>query len=281
MSFANPTRTRQWPTTLATAVVLIFLLLPTLIIIPLSLGTEKFLQFPPRAISLQWYKAYFEDEQWLRATTLSLMVAASATILSVLVTLPACLGLARRDFTGAGLLRAAMLAPMILPHIVIAVGLYISFAKIGLSGTTIGLVAAMTILCVPFLYLTLSAAIGELDPSLGMAAASLGATTFTSFRLVSLPLLAPAIVAGMAFAFINALDEAVVSNFLSGSTSKTLMKKMFEDIDFDVSPVIAAVSTMILAGSLALIGFARIYGRLRSQRAANQTVDQRFGNGAA
>jgi mannopine transport system permease protein len=85
---------------------------------------------------------------------------------------------------------------------------------------------------------------------------------------VTFPLLLPAVLAGMAFAFITSLDEAVVSNFLSSSTSKTLMKKMFEDIDFDVSPIIAAVSTLIILATLALVGLAKLVETLRSRSMA-------------
>ncbi len=266
---ASPSRSvgaTTWPVTLATVLVLIFLLLPTLIVIPVSFGSQKYLQFPPEQWSLTWYRAFFADREWLAATRLSIMVAGLSTILATLVAVPATLAFARGRLMGQGLARALILAPMILPHIVVAVGMYIAFSRWNLIGTLPGFVVAHAILTLPFLFLTLSAAISKLDPSLELAAASLGAGRVAAFRYITLPLLMPAIAGGMAFAFITSLDEATVSNFLSSSTSKTLMKKMFEDIDFDVSPIVAAVSTLIIVGSLLLIGAAQLV-RHASQRA--------------
>lgn len=252
-------------TTIVTALVLVFLLLPTVIVIPVSFGSERYLQFPPQEWSIVWYKAYFADREWMDATKTSLIAATLATIVATLVAIPVTLAFARGRFPGKGLLKGLILAPMILPHIVIAVAAYIAFSRWGLLGTIPGFVAALSVLALPFVFLTLSAAISKLDPNLEMAAASLGATRWSAFWHITLPLLLPAILGGMAFAFITSLDEAVVSNFLSSSTNKSLMKKMFEDIDFDISPIVAAVSTLIVVGSLALIGISQLF-RLRSVR---------------
>lgn len=251
-----------------TVIVVLFLLLPTIIVIPVSFGSQKYLQFPPKEWSLTWYRAYFVDSEWIEATKLSVMVAALATLLATSVALPLTLAMARGRLPGSGVVKALILAPMILPHIVTAVGLYIAFARWGLTGTLTGFVLAMAVLALPYLFLTLSAAVSKLDPAIDRAAASLGASRVATFRHVTLPLLLPAIFAGMAFAFISALDEAVVSNFLSSSISKTLMKKMFEDIDFDVSPIIAAVSTLIILATLALVGLAQLVRFLQSRRNA-------------
>ena len=252
--------------TLVTVCVVIFLLLPTIIVIPVSFGTEKYLQFPPKEWSLTWYRAFFADREWMEATRLSVVVAALATLVATLLALPLTLVFARGKLPASGTVRALVLAPMILPHIVTAVGLYITFARWGLTGTVFGFVVAMAVLALPFLFLTLSAAASKLDPGLDMAAASLGASRFATFRLVTFPLLLPAIMAGMSFAFITSLDEAVVSNFLSSSISKTLMKKMFEDIDFDVSPIIAAVSTLIILATFVLVGLAQMVRMIQMRR---------------
>jgi mannopine transport system permease protein len=249
-----------------TVFVVVFLLLPTIIVIPVSFGSEKYLQFPPKEWSLTWYRAFFADREWMEATRLSVIVAGLATLLATLLALPLTLVFARGKLPASGAVKALVLAPMILPHIVTAVGLYITFARWGLTGTVFGFVMAMSVLALPFLFLTLSAAVSKLDPALDMAAASLGATRFATFRLVTFPLLLPAILAGMAFAFITSLDEAVVSNFLSSSISKTLMKKMFEDIDFDVSPIIAAVSTLIILATFGLVGIAQLVRTIQARR---------------
>jgi mannopine transport system permease protein len=267
--YMNAAMLRKWRPGFAvvmTTFVLVFLLIPTIIVIPVSFGSEKYLQFPPKDWSLTWYRAYFADTEWMEATKLSVIVAFFATALAACIALPLSLALVRGRIPAAGAVKALVLAPMILPHIVTAVGLYITFARWNLTGTVTGFVLAMAILCLPYLFLTLSAAVSQLEPSLDMAAASLGANRLTTFRLVTLPLLLPAILAGMAFAFITALDEAVVSNFLSSSISKTLMKKMFEDIDFDVSPIIAAVSTLIIVATLSVVGLMQLIRLVRLRR---------------
>ena len=272
MSFQNPTRdptrARTWPTTVVAALVLAFLLIPTVIVVPVSFGSEKYLQFPPKTWSWTWYRAYFADQEWMDATRLSLGVAGLATILATLVALPATLAFERGRLPGRGIMRSLVLAPMILPHIVIAVAMYIAFSRWNLVGQLSGFVMAMAVLCLPYLFLTLSAAVTKLDPSLEMAASNLGATRWQAFWHITLPLLLPAVAGGMAFAFITSLDEAVVSSFLSSSTAKTLMKKMFEDIDFDVSPIVAAVSTLIIVGTLGLIGLSQLVRLARGKAKA-------------
>lgn len=249
-----------------TGCVLLFLLLPTLLVIPVSLGSEKYLTFPPAHLSFKWYAAYFSDPEWMQATRLSLLVASVATVISTLVAVPATLAFGRGRLPMGSALRSLMLAPMILPHIVIAVALYITFSRWNLVGSVTGFVVAHSVLCVPFLFLTLSSAVAKLDPSLELAAMSLGASRLAVFRHVTLPILMPSIAGGMAFAFITSLDEAVVSIFLSSSTQKVIAKKMFEDIDFDLSPIIAAVSTMILLASLTLIGLTLVWRMARTTR---------------
>lgn len=249
-----------------TGLVLVFLLIPTLLVIPVSLGSEKYLTFPPTNISFKWYAAYFSDPEWMHATQLSLVVASLATIISTLVAVPATLAFGRGRLPMGSGLRALMLAPMILPHIVIAVAMYITFSRWNLVGSVTGFVVAHSVLCVPFLFLTLSSAVAKLDPSLELAAMSLGASRLSVFRHITLPILWPSIAGGMAFAFITSLDEAVVSIFLSSSTQKVIAKKMFEDIDFDLSPIIAAVSTMILLASLTVIGAMLLWRRFRTPK---------------
>jgi mannopine transport system permease protein len=267
MAQENPTKARIWPTTLVSTIVLAFLLLPTIIVIPVSFGREKYLTFPPKHWSLNWYAAYFSDPEWMSATKLSLLVALLATIVSTAVAVPATLAFGRGRVPGQTALRPLMIAPMILPHIIIAVALYITFSRWNIVGSIGAFVVAHSVLCLPFLFLTLSSAVSKLDPSLEMAAANLGASRWSAFRHVTLPLLTPAISGGMAFAFITSLDEAVVSIFLSSSTAKLLTKKMFEDIDFDVSPTVAAVSTLIVVVSFALIGLSQLVRIARTRKA--------------
>ena len=245
--------------------VFLFLLLPTIVVIPASFSATKYFSFPPAPWSVRWYETYFRDAGWLSATSFSLEVAVLATIASLVLGTLASLALVRSQLPGKSAIRAIVLAPMIVPHIVIAVAMYLVYMRWNLVGTLPGFVLAHTVVCVPLVVINVSAGLNKMDPSLEMAAASLGANRVTAFRWITLPLLAPSVATAAAFAFITSLDEAVISYFLSDSQGKTLTRKMFEDIDFDLSPIIAVVSTLIILVSVALMGSIELL-RVRSAR---------------
>lgn len=244
--------------------ILMFLMVPIIIAIPMSLGSERFLQFPPRGLTLKWYGEFFSDAEWRAATVFSLQVAVLTTVLSVIIGTMAAVALTRGSLGGKKILTAVMLAPLIVPHIVLGVALYLSFTPLGLSGNVTGLVLSHTALAVPFVVLTVSASLYRVDRSLEMAAMNLGADRFTAFRLVTLPLVKPAVAVGAVFAFLTSFDEAIVSFFMSGVSNKTLTRKLFENIDFDISPLIPAVSTVLMLISLLLMGGATLFRRRAS-----------------
>jgi len=243
--------------------VLIFLVMPTIIVIPMSLNADQFLAFPPRSWSLKWYAAYLADREWVAATVFSLQVALLTTLVATALGTMAALALVRSDIGRLAWLNALLLAPMIVPHIVLAVAIYLQFARVGLTGTVPGFVIAHTILAVPYIVLAVSTALYRLDPALEMAALNLGASRLQAFMRITLPLIAPGIATGAAFAFIISLDEAVVSFFISGVTGKTLTRKLFEDIDYSLSPVVAAASTLLVVASLLLMGGIELLRRAR------------------
>ncbi|MBM3546079.1 MAG: ABC transporter permease [Alphaproteobacteria bacterium] len=233
--------------------ILAVLVLPTLIVVPMSLTGDQYLGFPPRSWSLKWYTAYFSDAEWIRATLFSLEIAALTTVVATILGTCAALAIVRGDVKGLGWINAFTLAPMIVPHIVVAVAMYLTFARLGLTGTVLGFVIAHTILALPYVVLTVSATLYRLDPALEMAALNLGASRLQAFFQVTLPLSLPGIATAAAFAFIISLDEAVVSFFLSGVHVKTLTRKLFEDIDYSLSPVIASASTLLVVVSIAVM----------------------------
>ncbi len=234
--------------------VVAFLLLPTLLVTVMSFGSEKYLEFPPRSFSLAWYVAYFRDPDWIGPTLFSLRVAVLTALVATVVGSLASLALVRGRVPGRGLIQAAVTAPMVAPGIIVAIALYLVFAPWRLVGTTLGFVLAHAVLTVPYVVLTVSAALSHVEASLELAAMSLGASRARAVSCVTLPLALPGVLAGAAFAFIVSFDEAVVSFFLSGVTTKTLPKKLFEDIDFDISPTVAAVGTLLTVLSIAVMG---------------------------
>lgn len=250
--------------------ILVFLILPTVIVVPMSLNGDQYLAFPPRTWSLKWYAAYFSDPEWIAATLFSLKVAALTTVAATLLGTCASLALVRSDIGGLGWLNALTLSPMIVPHIVIAVAMYLQFARLGLTGTVAGFVIAHTALAIPYVVLTVSASLYRLDPALEMAALNLGASRLQAFFRVTLPLIMPGVATGAAFAFIISLDEAVVSFFISGVSGKTLTRKLFEDIDYSLSPVIAAASTVLVVVSLLIMGGIELARRMAARRPSKE-----------
>ena len=245
---------------LACALVYAFLMLPLLVVFPISLSSAPYMQFPPPGLSWQWYQRYLDDPQWIDATWRSLKVGGATAMLALLLGVPLSFALVRGRFAGRSLLDRVALAPIIVPHMIFAVAVYGLFARLRLVGTWEGLVVAHTVLALPFVVLVVSAGLRDLDRSLEQAAEGLGASRWQVLRRVTLPLLRPSLVSAGLLAFISSFDEVVVALFLSGA-NMTLPKKMFDNIMMEIDPTIAAVSVMqILLVSAAMLLIGR-YGR--------------------
>lgn len=233
--------------------VLAFIIIPLAIIIPMSFGRNDYLEFPPSGFTLHWYGEYFGDRQWRRATVLSLEVALLTAICASLIGTAATYAMVRGKGKLATLFQILLIGPIIVPHIALAVGLYLFFQTIGLSGTIPGFVLAHTVLALPFVVFTTAAALGKVDANLEAAAMSCGASRFDAFRLVTLPLILPSVLSGALFAFIISFDEPVVSFFLSGVRQQTLPRRMFDDIEQNLTPVIPAIATLLIVLSIAIL----------------------------
>nr|WP_237371990.1 ABC transporter permease [Rhizobium sp. SL42] len=239
---------------LIVASILFFLVLPTLMILPMSLSMSTHLQFPPEGLTLDWYRAFFGDPDWMAAMWFSLRIAIATSLTATVIGTMAALAIERGDMPFKGLLNALALGPMIVPHIVMGVALYLVFAPMRLTGTLVGFLTAHTVLAVPFVIITVSAALKRLDPALELAALNCGASRLQSFFHVTLPNIGAGIGSGAVFAFLASFDEATVAFFISDVGGKTIGRKMFEDIDFNLTPVIAAASSVTVIASLLLIG---------------------------
>ena len=249
-------------------VVLAFIVIPLIIVIPMSFGQSDYLEFPPRGFTLKWYEEYFSSRQWRNATWLSVQVAFFTAICSSIIGTAATYAMVRGRGALATLFQILLIGPIIVPHIALAVGLYLFFQTIGLSGTIPGFVLAHTVLALPFVVFTTAAALGKVDANLEAAAMSCGASRFNAFRLVTLPLILPNVLSGALFAFIISFDEPVVSFFLSGVRYKTLPRRMFEDVEQNLTPIIPAIATLLIVLSIAILLGAHL---LRSRAKAFKT----------
>ena len=240
--------------TALSALVGLFLILPLFVVVPISFSGSSFLEFPPRSLSLRWYREYLASHTWIDSTFNSVKVAILTALFSTVVGTCAALALQRWRTRFRSALTGVLLAPMILPHIVLAISIYAVFARVKLIGSIWGLVAVYTLLATPFVYLNVSAALQSLDPALEQAAMSLGATRWRALWHVTLPLVRPGIVAGALLAMILAFDEVVIAIFITGTTAITLPKTMWDGIRTEINPTIAAVSTCLIVTYLLLLG---------------------------
>jgi mannopine transport system permease protein len=248
------------------AAILLFLILPTLLIVPMSFSPTDALRFPPAGLSLRWYRAFLTDPEWIDATLFSIEIAVMTTLASVVIGTMGSLALVRGRLPGRQTIEALLLAPLIVPPIIVAIGVYLQFAPLGLTGTRFGFVLIHTALAVPYVVLVTTAALQRLPPSLELAGLNLGASRLTCFRWITLPLILPSVLAGGVFAFLASFDETVVSFFIAGFENKTVTRKMFEDIEFSLSPVIAAASTIFVVVTLMLMGLATATKKRAEQR---------------
>ncbi|WP_338505687.1 ABC transporter permease [Erwinia aphidicola] len=235
------------------AAVLLFLIVPVLVIVPLSFNASSFLSYPLSGFSLRWYQTFFHSQEWLSALGNSLIIAPLATLLATVLGVLASMGLVRGEFRGKGLVMAIIISPMVAPVVIIAVGMFFFFARLSLLNSYLGLVLAHALLGVPFVVITVVAVLKSYDTNLSRAAASLGASPFLTFRKVTLPLIAPGVFSGALFAFAASFDEVVVTLFLASPGQRTLPIQMFAGIRENLDPTIAAAASLMIGASLILL----------------------------
>ena len=238
--------------------ILFVLVLPTLIVVPISFGTAPYIEFPPSGLTLRWYIEYFSDPDWIAATLFSLRIALSTSLTATIIGTLTAVALVRGNLPGKAVIHGLALSPLIVPHIIIAIALYLFFAPLRLTGNFFGFLLAHTMLAVPFVVITVTAALQRFDVTLELAALNCGASRTRAFFSIVLPNIAPGVAAGGVFAFVASFDEATVSFFISGIEGKTITRKLFEDIDNNLTPVIAVVSTVLVGVSLVLMGGVQV-----------------------
>jgi putative spermidine/putrescine transport system permease protein len=231
-----------------------FLVLPIAVVLPLGFSASPYLEFPPAGFSLQWYARYFASPRWMAATLLSAEIAVGTTALALAVGVPAAFGLVRRPFPGKGALLAFFMAPIIVPYIITAIAVYFLFVRIGLVGHPLGLLTAHTLLAVPKVVVIVAAALKGFDRTLERASLSLGAGPWTTFWRVTYPGIRPAVVTAALFSFLTSFDELILSMFITGPTSVTLPKLMWDAVRLEIDPTIAAASSLLIGVAVLILG---------------------------
>lgn len=233
--------------------VLIFLALPIAFVIPMSFNPTSLLEFPPTGFSLRWYRLYFNDPTWTSATVRSIQVGILAAMISTVLGTMAAFGLVRASFRFKAGLVAFLLAPMIVPRMVIAVAVFYLYSRLHLVGTVAGLVLSHVVIAMPLVVISVSSVLQGFDVRLEQAALTLGATPWRAFRRIVLPLIRPGILSGALFAFITSFDELIIALFVTSGLVRTLPKRMWDDMFLQVTPALAAVSTILIGVTAAIL----------------------------
>ena len=233
--------------------VYVFLLAPLVVVVLASFNSADFLSFPPRGFSLRWYRALWESELWTESFQLSLGLTALVTPLALLLGTLTAYALVRYRFPGRGLVTTLVMAPLVMPQIVLGIALLNYFSALGLINTLTGLALAHLVVTLPYTVRLVSISVHNLDPVLERAAQNLGATPFQTFRRVTLPLLRPGLVAGAIFAAIISFGELAVTLLIAGASTTTLPLRIFNYTEYNFDPTINAVSTIFVVLALVLI----------------------------
>ncbi|MFC3106458.1 ABC transporter permease [Undibacterium arcticum] len=233
--------------------ILMFLVLPVLAVIPLSLNAEPYFNYPIQHFCLRWYEDMMTSPYWLLALKNTMTVGILATLIATVLGVLAALGLSHPNLPGKGWITALLLSPMIVPLVIAAVGMYFFYTKVGLAGNLTGLVLAHAALGTPFVVITVTATLVGYNDNLTRAARSLGANPFYAFWKIKLPMIAPGVVSGALFAFATSFDEVIVALFLSGVEQRTVPRQMWSGVREQLSPTILAVATVLVIFSILLL----------------------------
>jgi putative spermidine/putrescine transport system permease protein len=241
--------------------VVAFMLAPLVVVCLVAFTPTDTLQVPWGAYSLRWFRAVFEHSDLVQSFWNSLALAALAASGSVLLAAPAALAIARHDFPGRQALNGLLMSPLIVPHLVLGVAMLRLFALLDVRGSSLWLTLAHVVIVTPYALRLMVAALTGLDRSIEQAALSLGASRWTTFRRITLPLMLPGITGGWMLAFINSFDEVTMSIFITSPQTVTLPVRMYMLATESIDPMMAAVSALIVALTAAvMIVLDRLYG---------------------
>ncbi|RKF16950.1 ABC transporter permease [Roseovarius spongiae] len=238
--------------------VIFFLIVPTLLVIPMSFSDSRYLDFPPESWSLRWYRAYFNSPEWLQATAVSFQVAFLTMLLATATGTLAAYGLHATRARSSRYMTVLLTLPMIIPVILLAVGIFLTFAPVGLNSTIGGLMLAHTILAIPLVMITVTAGMQNFDINQEMVARSMGASRPWAFLTVTLPQIRNSVMSGALLAFIISLDEVVIALLIAGGDKATLTRRMFLALRDEIDPTIAAISTLLIAFSVLMLTLSQI-----------------------
>ncbi|MGK0273062.1 MAG: putative spermidine/putrescine transport system permease protein [Cocleimonas sp.] len=235
------------------AIVMILLVVPTIIVIPMSFSDSQYLEFPPSTWSLRWYHEYLDSPKWMRATVKSLQIGTLTMLVATPIGVAAAYALFVSGHKAARLIFMFLITPMIVPVILIAIGAFYVFGQIGINNTVFGIVLAHTALAIPLVMIVTTSALRNYDLNQERVARSLGASRIKAFFLITLPQIKFSVMTSALLAFLTSFDEVIISIFISGGVNATLTKHMFSALRDYIDPTIAAISTILVIVSTVLL----------------------------
>jgi putative spermidine/putrescine transport system permease protein len=247
-------------------VMCVWLLAPIIIVVILAFSGDGYLHFPPSSLSLQWFTRFFGDVQWQRAMLSSLIIGAIACVVSTTVGFFCAYAFLRVEFPGKKLLLSLMLTPIIVPNIITAIAMYYLAGKLRLIGNFLWLGLCHAVIAMPIVLLILLSALHAVDPNLERAALGLGSSRTRVFFRVVLPIALPGVMSAALFAFLASFDELLISLFLSGVHTQTLPVRIWNSLNLQVEPTIAAVSAFLIAVTCVVLGVDGVLRHRRGRR---------------
>ena len=249
-------------------VILSILIIPSLVAFPVSITSKTYLSLPWEGVSLQHFRNLFTSEEWISSFGQSLVIALASSALSTLLGTLAAIGLWWLSGRIAETLRTFLLLPLMVPPIISAMAFYRWWVPLGLIDSYLGIILAHTILAIPMVVITVSAALANFDPKLEQASRSLGASLPVTVRRVILPVIRPGIVAGALFAFILSWDEIVVTLFISKFDVFTLPRRLWNGMRENTDPTVAAAAVVLICTTFIVLAAYAILSRKRNETAA-------------
>ncbi len=248
------------------AITMLLLVTPTLIVIPMSFSESQYLEFPPKNWSTRWYEHYFSSPEWMLATVTSLKAAFLTMLVATPIGVVAAYGLHASKLKFIRIAFVLLITPMMVPVVLVAIGAFYAYVKLGILYTLTGLVLEHTILALPLVLIVTGSALKSYDMNQELAARSLGAPRWKAFLTITLPQIRFAVVTSALLSFLTSFDEVVIAMFISGGDNPTLTRNMFNALRDQIDPTIASISTIMIVVTSIMMVLAQVFGRSKADK---------------
>ena len=252
-------RSRLWLYVIS-SIILFLLIVPSLIVIPMSFSDSQYLEFPPKNLSLRWYENYFFSwkvengfNDWMAATRTSLLVGVLTIFVATPIGTLAAYGLTNSSARIRSILFPIMISPMMVPIILVAIGLFYFYVQFNMVNSIPGLVLGHSLVAMPLVLIIVLSALKNYDMNQEKVARSLGASRTRAFIEITLPQIKFSLVSAGLISFLTSFDEIIISLFVAGGDNSTITRSMFLALRDQIDPTIAAISTILIIISSGLL----------------------------